>query len=158
MKATTLEQARELVKAGLDAKTADMSYLSEKFPKTPNTVGYTDMVKFMERKRINHFNETGVDAGEIAIAPCWTAEALLETIPQRIAHGRWDTGAPKWLNFTMEKHEDGKWSMEYRNETLGTVATAALEELVAYRDTLIECCVDFIVMLYRTKVLGDDEN
>ena len=58
----------------------------------------------------------------------------------------------------MEKQEDGKWSMEYRNETLGTVATAEREELVAHGDTLTECCVGFIVMLYRTKVLGDDEN
>lgn len=85
---TTIEQSKALVKLGLDEKTADLTITSNAI--TPYI----------------HIN--GLKRGDKEY-PCWSAEALLEILPKYI----YDVDNEEYC-FTIEKEEDGTYSIGYK--------------------------------------------
>lgn len=100
---TTLEEAKRLVKAGLDPKTADMSY--ELDTKSPKAVSFVEMEKYYKALYVSPLYEPMTKA-----YPCWSIGALGGLIPKNVKIN------DENFHFYMSYNDTNKWSATYETE------------------------------------------
>lgn len=122
---TTLEEAQQLVEAGLPVETADMHYL-----------------KIIRENDVRYIPELLLDDNECDI-PCWSLGALVQVLPLNIQTG--DSFLDKY-NLEFKLYSEYKYKIAY--------CLSQSHYPMIYTEeykTLIEACVEMIIWLLNNK-------
>lgn len=133
---TTIEESKQLIKAGLSVETADMSYTwnfdDSRYDRTTTPAKNWIVPKYAESTKIQQ------------VLPCWSLGALLELIP-KIYESEDDGGCYPEL---CKRYDTNKWHCLYFRDTLYKTHQY---------DFAIEAIVEMVIWLLKNGIIMKDK-